>query len=454
MEALDTTIINTAIPAMSRSLDVNPIDLKIALISYLLSLAIFIPISGWMADKFGIKKVFMGAITIFTLSSLWCGFTHNLLELVIARTMQGIGGSMMLPVGRLIIVRTFQRHELIVQMSRVVIVGALGMMLGPMLGGVITHLVSWRWIFWVNIPVGIITLMMIQHWFVDEPPQPVPPLDKLGFVLFGTGLAALIFGLSAISENNVTNSNAFLIIIISILLLILYAWHSRKKKHPIVKTELLISRTFRISVVGNLFGRVGFGGVPFLVPLLLQIGLGYSAQTSGFLLAPTAIGVLLVKPFSIHVLRLFGYKKLLMINTILVGLSLWSFTLVNTHTPIMVIGCLTFLFGFLISQQYSSMNSLAYADIEKKDLSSATSIMSTVQQLSQSFGVALAAIFINFFSLESKENFGLTTPVFHYTFFALGIITFFSIVIFIRLKSTDGHELIEKAKQDNLPTPP
>ena len=184
MEAVDTTIINTAIPAMSRSLNVHPVDLKIALISYLLSLAVFIPISGWVADKFGIKKVFLLAITFFTLCSVWCGFAHTLPELVIARTLQGIGGSFMLPVGRLILVRTFPRHEFVNVMSRVIMVAALGMMLGPLLGGFITEYVSWHWIFWVNIPVGLFAVLSGLVWLEHVPSKKMPKLDKMGFLLF------------------------------------------------------------------------------------------------------------------------------------------------------------------------------------------------------------------------------------------------------------------------------
>lgn len=448
MESLDTTIINTAIPAMSRSLHVNPIDLKIALISYLLSLAIFIPISGWIADKFGIKKVFITAIGVFTMSSLWCGFTHNLYELVIARFLQGLGGSLTIPVGRLIIVRTFKRHELIVRMNQVIIVAAMGMMLGPVFGGVITHVLSWPWIFWVNIPVGLMTMLLAKHWLTETTPHHVMPLDKLGFVLFGGGLATLTFGLSSLSESNVPSIYALSIIAIAITLLIFYTLHSRTQKNPIIKTQLLASRTFRISVTGNLMARLGFGGVPFLIPLLLQINLGYSAPVSGLLLAPIALGIVLVKPFSLFLLRQTGYKKLLIFNTFLVGFSLWTFSLISKHTPIYAICCLTFVFGFLNSIQYSSMNSLAYADITPENLSAATSIMSTIQQLAQSFGVAMGAILIRFFSLGSSEHFALTGNVFHRTFVALGFITFLAALIFLQLKSDDGHELTDRPVEE------
>ncbi|MHB1947985.1 MAG: DHA2 family efflux MFS transporter permease subunit [Gammaproteobacteria bacterium] len=441
MEAVDTTIINTAIPTMAHSLKVSPIDLKLALISYLLSLAIFIPISGWMADKYGAKKVFIIAIGIFTLSSFWCGLTQNLYELVIARIVQGLGGSMTLPVGRLIIIRTCERHELVSKMSIVVIVAALGMMLGPLLGGLITSHFSWRWIFWVNIPVGILTATMAAFLLPHMAAKTVKPLDKLGFVYFGSGLAALTFGLSSISESGIQNSFSLAIIGIAIFLLILYFYHSHRKTNPIVKTDLLRIRTFRISFLGNLLARFGFGGIPFLIPLLLQLGLGYSPELSGLLLAPTALGVLLVKPFSLGILRLLGYKKLLILNTILVAASLLSFSDIGIHTSPYHIAFLTFLFGFLISLQYSGMNSLAYADISHENLSAATSIMSTIQQLAQSFGVAIAAILVRFYS-SGTENTILATTTFHRTFITMGVITLFSTLIFIHLKKDDGKVLL------------
>lgn len=442
MEGVDSTIINTAIPAMSRSLSVNPVDLKVALISYLLSLAIFIPISGWIADKFGSKKVFISALCIFTLSSVWCGFAHGLNELVIARFVQGFGGALGLPVGRLILVRTFGREHLISTMNRVVTVGTLGPMLGPVIGGIITTHFSWHWIFWVNIPVGILAIGLAYFWLEDGKFLPVPPLDKLGFILFGAALAGITFGLASLSETMVNRSIALSIILLSVLLLIAYMMHSRHLAHPIVKTDLLSLRTFRVSVLGNLVSRLGFGGVPFLVPLLLQVGLGYSAELSGLLLAPIAIGVLIGKPLFLPILRIFGYKRFLITNTFFAGLSIWVFTSIDTDTPIYVIAFLTGVYGFMLTLQYSSMNSLAYADVLHDDLSAATSIMSTLQQLSQSFGVASGALFIRLFSLIFYGNLVLTPTVFHYTFFAVGFFTLLSTLVFLQLKPEDGQQLI------------
>lgn len=442
MEAIDATIINTAIPKMAESLQVHPIDLKLALISYLVTLAIFIPISGWMADKYGAKKIFIGAILIFTASSFWCGMTDNLTQLIIARCIQGFGGSFAVPIGRLIMLRTFGRRELVNKMSIVIMVAAVGMMLGPLLGGIITQHFSWRWIFWINIPVGIFNALLAYFCLASSKPKPVHHLDKKGFIYFGTGLATITVGMALLSESEVKTTISVGIIAFAILLFTAYFIHSHHQPYPIVRIGLFRIRTFKISVIGNILSRVGFGGVPFILPMLLQIILGYSPQASGFLLAPTAVGVFIMKPFSIFFLRLIGYKKLLILNTIFVASMLWIFAFVNHETSAYIIMFMTFVYGFLIALQFSGMNSLAYAKINADDLSAATSIMSTIQQLAQSFGVAVAALFIRFFIPYFSPNHALVLQAFHWTFIAMSIMTFLSVIIFLGLKSLDGRELI------------
>ncbi|KTD78460.1 DHA2 family efflux MFS transporter permease subunit [Legionella waltersii] len=447
MEAMDTTIINTAIPVMAQSFNVNPIDLKLALISYLLSLAVFIPISGWIADKYGIKKVFIGALILFTLSSIWCGLTQSLWELIFARVIQGLGGSLSMPIGRMIILKTSERHEIISKMSVVVMVASLGLLLGPLLGGIITVHFSWRWIFWVNIPVGILTVLLALKTLPDIQPNHVPPLDKSGFVLFGTGLASLTLGLSMFSESRAGLTESIIILIFSALLLFAYAKHSQNRANPIVKINLLKTRTFRISVLGNLLARLSFGGAPFLLPLFFQIILGYSPRLSGLLLAPMAIGVFLVKPMSFKILQLLGHKTLLIWNTCIVGICLWSFSTINSTTSIYEISVLTFIYGFFIALQYTGMNSLAYARIDDPDISAATSIMTTTQQLSQSFGVAIAALLVTVFTYSNPTHSSLTLTLFHNTFIALACLTVFSGAIFTGLKKDDGRELFRNSSK-------
>ena len=442
MEALDSTILNTAIPAMSASLHVGPVDLKIALISYLLSLAIFIPISGWVADKFGIKRVFIGALILFTVSSAWCGFAHHLSQLIVARTLQGIGGSFTLPVGRLIILRTFERHEFVITFSRMVMVGSMGMMLGPVLGGFITHYFSWHWIFWINLPVGALATIMALYGLKDDPPQSVHPLDVKGFLLFGFGLAGLTLGLSTLSESFIATRISLILLFASIIFLSGYVFYSRHRPYPIVKVSLFQAKTFQISTLGSLCSRIGFGGAPFLLPLLFQVSLNHSAQVSGILMAPIAVGVWLSKIWSMPLLQYWGYRRLLIANTILVGMGLWSFIFINAHTSVYMIALLVFVYGFLLSIQYSAMNSLAFADLPHGDFSAATSATGTIQQLAQSLGVAVSAILIRCFSQTDGSDYILVASVFHKVFFAIGAITILTSLIFMRLNASDGQQML------------
>lgn len=442
MDVLDSNIINTAVPAMSRDFGVNPIDLKIALISYFVSLAIFIPMSGWAADKYGAKSVFICAIGLFTVSSFWCGYAHTLPELVAARCIQGIGGAFMLSLGRLIIARTFKRHELVEAMNAVIIVVSVAVMLGPLVGGVITDHFSWPWIFWVNIPAGIIGMLLAAYGLKDTAPRKVRPFDLLGFLLFGSGLALLCFSLSSLSESGMNLHAALWMMLTSVSLFIAYVIHAKRERHPVVKITLLRIRTFRISVLGNLLSRLGFGGMPFLLPLLQQVGLHFSAQLSGLLVAPIAFGIIFAKVIALRLLRRVGYKRFLLANTLLVGCVLWMFQLITTHTSIYTIASLAFLFGTVTAAQYTGMNSLAFADIHEDELSASTTITSTVQILAQSFGVAVGAILLRFFSSTLDSTTALTPTIFHHTFFVMGIMTLVSALLFMRLNNEDGKQML------------
>jgi EmrB/QacA subfamily drug resistance transporter len=444
MEAVDTTIINTAIPSMSQSLQIGPVDLKIALISYLLSLAIFIPISGWLADKYGTKKIFLIAISIFTISSITCGFSTTLYELVISRFLQGTGGALMIPVGRLIVIRLFKRSELIQVNNRIMIPALIGPGLGPLLGGIISQAFSWRWIFWVNIPFGIINFILTYFWVDNFKTEKISPFDWFGFFLFGTGLAGFVFAFSALSESDFPLNLITIIFLIAIVFLICYAFHSFHCQHSVLKMKLFLTRTFRISVIGNLSVRIGFAGIPFLLPLFLQIGLGYSPRSAGLMVAITAIGAMAMKFFNRWTIKTFGFRKLLLINNLFLGLSLWLFMWVYPDTSWLLIALFTFIYGVLSSQQFGTMNPLAYADLPREDLGAATSIMSVVQQVASSFGVAATALILKRFDFLSTTKHILTLNDFHHTFFVLGILTMLVVFIFAQLKKDDGQNLIYK----------
>jgi EmrB/QacA subfamily drug resistance transporter len=448
MDVLDTNIINTAIPTMARNFKVNPVDLKIALISYLLSLAIFIPISGWTADKYGAKRIFISALGLFTLSSFFCGYAHTLVDLVIGRSIQGIGGAFMISVGRLIIARTFERHQLVEAMNAVIMVVSLAVMLGPFVGGVITDHLSWPWIFWVNIPAGILAIILSMYGLKDITPKNERPFDVLGFILFGGSLALLCFSLSELSESGARLSPILMLMSVAILMFITCLIHAKTHPFPVIKIALFRFRTFRISVFGNLCARLGFGGMPFLLPLLQQIGLGFSAQLSGLLLIPIAFGIIFSKLIASRILRRLGYKRYLIINTIFVGLVLASFQMINLNTSVYVIACLTFLFGICTASQFTAMNSLAFAEINQEDLSASTSITSTTQVLAQTLGVAVGAILLRFFSSSVNASPVLTTKVFHQAFISMSVLTLFSIFIFTRLKADDGKQMLGEGAEE------
>lgn len=298
--------------------------------------------------------------------------------------------------------------------------------------------------FWINIPVGAINLLLAKYALVDSPPKKTYPFDFVGFFLFGGGLAGLLFSLSELSESDSNKKIALILFCASLFILILYFIHARYKKHSIVNVNLFLIRTFRISMTGNLCARLGMGGVPFLLPLLLQVGLGFSAQLSGLLLVPIALGIMIVRSVVLYLLRFFGYRRLLLMNTLCVGLATWAFTLINISTPIWLIAAITLLFGTLIAIQFNSMNSLAYAEIPQENLSDATSIVSTAQQLAQSFGVAVGALLLYTFSGHNTAHAALTPHVFHESFFALGTITLLTSLVFLGLKPNDGHEMLVK----------
>ena len=442
LDVMDSNVINTAIPAISETFNVTPIDLKIALISYLLSLAIFIPMSGWTADQYGAKNIFIAAVGLFTVSSFFCGYSHTLPELIIARSVQGVGGAFMISLGRFMVAKTFLRHEMIQATSTMIIVISSAVMMGPFVGGVIVDHWSWPWIFWINIPAGAFVVLLSLKGLKETGTKNPRPFDFFGFVLFGGGLALLSFSVSAMSEAHRELRSSFFELTLALFMLIIYVFHARRNKHPVIQINLLKIRTFRISIYGSLFGRLGFGGIPFLIPLLQQVGLGFSAQLSGLLMIPLAIGVIASKMVGPGLLRKTGYRRFLYVNTVLVGLSLWLFQIITSHTPIDLIATLTFIFGFIVSLQYTGMNSLALADIKDEQLSAATTITSTTQILALSLGVAVAALLLRIFASVSGDTILLTLSTFHHTFFALGVLTMLSMLLFLDLKDNDGEQML------------
>jgi EmrB/QacA subfamily drug resistance transporter len=439
MESLDTTILNTAVPAIAHALNVPVLSMKAVLASYTLSLAVFIPISGWMANRFGTRVVFASAIGIFTLGSFLCGVSQNIHWLVAFRILQGGGGAMMLPVGRITMVRTFAKSELINAMSFVAIPGLVGPMLGPVIGGAIIGYFHWSVIFFVNIPIGLCGLYMVYRHLPNYREKRNYPLDIIGLVLFGSGIALLSYVLEVFGETTLSGREMLGLLGISAALLATYGLHTKRTTHPLLQLKLLAVRTFRVAVSGNLFTRLGIGGIPFLLPLLYQVGLGFSPIQSGLLIMPQAFAAMSLKLTMPHILRRFGYRTVLVSNTILLGVMIMLFATIGSATPVWLIVLMAFSYGFLTSLQYTSMNTLAYADIDEHEASPASTIASTVQQLAVSFGIATASLAAAVFIPDRLR----ATPAqllhgIHVALLGLAALTIVSTVVFIRLKAQDG----------------
>ncbi|MFT3781463.1 MAG: DHA2 family efflux MFS transporter permease subunit [Nibricoccus sp.] len=450
MENLDATIVNTAVPTMSASLNVEPLSLKAVLTSYTLSLAVFIPVSGWFADRFGTRRVFNTAIWLFLAGSIGCGLAPNVPLLVASRILQGIGGAMMTPVGRLALVRTFPRSEMLRTMNYVIIPALLGPLLGPFTGGLIVHFTSWRVIFFVNIPLALAGLWLTRRYMPDYRDTDVSPLDKRGFVLFCTGIALLSYTLEVFGEHHHATGAVLAMASVSAILLVGYGWHARHRAEPLLDLALFKVRTFRVSVLGGFVTRLGFGGMPFLLPLLYQIGLGYPAWQAGLLTMPQALAAMGMKIISRPLLKRFGHRTTLLGNTVLLGLTMMIFTQIKPGTPLAFILALSLAQGLFSSLQFTSMNSLIYADVDDSDASKASSISSTAQQLSLSFGVAIGSLVAAWFlGHVDQSNPTVTIPALHKAFFTLGAITIVSSVTFLGLHPHDGNNI-----SNRHPVPP
>jgi EmrB/QacA subfamily drug resistance transporter len=439
MESLDTTILNTAVPAISAALHVTPLSMKAVLASYTLSLAVFIPISGWMADRFGTRRVFASAIGIFTLGSFLCGISSDIHLLVACRVLQGCGGAMMVPVGRLTLVRTFEKSELLRTMSFVAIPALVAPMLGPIAGGLIVGYFHWRLIFFVNIPIGLAGLILVYLHLPDYREERTHSLDIVGLILFGSGVALLSYVLEVFGEHTLSVREISGLLALSLALLAGYGIHAKHIAFPLLDLSLFSIRTFRAAVSGSFFTRLGIGGVPFLLPLLYQVGLGFTPIQSGLLIMPQAIAAMSMKLIMPRLLRLIGYRGVLISNTLILGVLLALFATIGIHTPVWIIVLLAFFYGAFTSLQYTSMNTLVYADTTEEQTSDASSIASTMQQMSISFGVAVAGLATAFFVPSTPH----TNPLamvqgIHKALVVLGGLTIVSTIVFRSLKNGDG----------------
>ncbi len=439
MENLDSTVLSTALPAIARDFGANPIHLKLALTSYLLALAIFIPASGWFADRFGARLIFRLAILIFVIGSIACGLSSSIPEIVTARVVQGLGGSMMVPVGRLVILRSVAKHELVGSLAWLTVPALLGPVLGPPVGGFITTYFEWRWIFWINVPVGVLGLILATLFVPDIRGETRTRFDTSGFLLSGLGLALFMGGSTTLGLALLPLPYVLTMLFGGAALLAAYIVHSRRTESPIVDLSLLRIPTFGTSALGTILFRVGVGATPFLLPLLLQLGFGMTPFQSGTITFASAIGALAMKFVAPPLLRRFGFRSVLVTNAVIVGLFVTLPAAFTVATPVWLMTGLLLISGFFRSLQFTSVSALAFADVPLERMSRATTLTSVAQQLALSVGISVGAISVQLTSAASGGV--ITAASFWPAFVVVGLLTTASAIPFKRLADDAGHEM-------------
>lgn len=437
MENLDTTIIATALPQIAREIGAEPLKVNLAITSYLLSLSIFIPLSGWVADRFGARRVFSLAIAIFMAGSIACAASNSLLELVAARILQGFGGAMMVPVGRLVILRAVPKSELIKAMTYLTIPALLGPVLGPPIGGFIVTYSSWRWIFLLNIPVAALGIALSLLFVPPIKAPNVGRLDWPGFILAGSGLAALVFSFEAMGRFPLPAWLLAAVAAAGLASLILYWLRARRLKDPVVDLRLLNIGTFRRAILGGSVFRIGIGALPVLLPLMLQLGFGLSAFASGLLTFSSAAGALVMKGATQFVLRTFGFRRVLILNALLCGAVMMSYALFNPTMPHALIFGALLVGGFIRSLQFTGLNALSYADVGEDIMSSASTFSAMMQQLSLSIGAGVAALALHL-AMSQRGGDALVASDFPPAYLFIGAIVMASSFFFLGLKADAG----------------
>jgi len=391
MQNLDGTVVATALPAMATEFGADPLHMNVALTSYLLSLAVFIPVSGCMADRFGTRTVFRAAIAVFTMGSVLCGLSSGLWQLVVARIVQGVGGAMMVPVGRLVLLRSVAKSELVAAMAWLTVPALIGPVVGPPLGGILVTYADWRWIFYINVPIGALGIVLVTR-FVEDVRELAPKrLDIVGLLLSGVALSGLMFGFETLGRGVLSPMVAGGAVAVGAAALLGYWAHARHTADPLLDITLMRVPTFAVSVIGGSLFRVGVGAVPFLLPLMLQLGFGQSAAQSGLITFAGALGAIAMKPATQFALRWFGFRTTLIWNGVLSAILLGASAGFRPSWPVGAIYAVLLMGGFLRSLQFTAYNTIAYADIPRARMSAATSLYSTIQQVSLTLGITIGA---------------------------------------------------------------
>ncbi|WP_343056556.1 multidrug transporter subunit MdtD [Achromobacter pestifer] len=432
MQTLDTTIVNTALPAIARSLGEEALALKPVVVAYTLTMAMLTPASGWLADRFGTRRVYLAAILIFALGSVFCGLAQTLTQLTIARVVQGVGGSMLLPIGRLAVLRTVPGDQYISALAFVSIAGQVGPIFGPTLGGLLVQVASWHWIFMINVPIGIAGLFAVRRYLPEDALTDVVPFDVMGCTLLSLCMVAFSLGLDLPAGDGRMAWSVGLFVL-SALMVLLYVVHARKSQNPLFQLRLFSEPNFSVGLIGNLVCRIGSSAVPFLLPLLLQLQLGYSPLQSGLMMLPAAIAGTISKPWIAPLVRRFGYGTFLLVNTVLVGASIVSFAAISPGWPIVLQVMQLALFGATNSMQFAAMNSVTLKGLSKRDAASGNSLFSMIQMLAIGLGVTIGGGLVGMFSGEANVALG---RAFTLSFVCVGVITLLSAWVFRRLDTS------------------
>ena len=440
MQNLDGTVVATALPAMAHAFGSDPLHMNVALTSYLLSLAVFIPVSGWMADRFGARSVFRAAIGVFTVGSVLCGMAESLPFLVVSRIVQGLGGAMMVPVGRLVLLRSVQKTELVAAMAWLTTPALIGPVVGPPLGGFLVTYADWRWIFDINVPIGLLGMLLVTL-YVPDIREPTPGrLDGMGLVLSGLALACLMFGFETAGRGMLPVTTVTGLIMLGIVSGGLYVWHSRRRQDPLLDLTLLRIPTFAVSVTAGTLFRIGVGAIPFLLPLMLQLGFGMTAVQSGLITFASAIGAAVMKPATQYTLRTFGFRTTLAWNGSVSAILLGLMATFRPAWPIVALYAFLIIGGFLRSLQFTAYNTIAYADIPRERMSAATSLYSTIQQLSQTVGITLGAAMLELATtLSGREAPALWD--FSVAFMVVCVFSLAATPLSLRLSASAGDEM-------------